>query len=435
MVSRSDDDTVRLWDVATGAHKQTFNVDDIWAFSPDWTILAERSGKHIALWDVATGKITQYLSGHRQNLDALAFSPDGTVLASRSWDNTARLWDLSTHVSITPAVVEPPAAGPNVGEQFTINISIAGGRDVRGYRVTVGYNSKTLKYISHTPGDYLPGDVFIGPTKQSSSRNEGSLFFTIVSPAGVGNGDGTLATITFEVIALKTSLLTLSVTLSDSNGERLLSVVKNARVMEPSWDVNNDGYVNILDLSVVASRFGQAGQDRADINGDGVIDIKDLVLVAGAFGKVGAAPSAYPQVLSMLTVADVQGWLTQAQQMGLTDPDYLRGIAVLEQLLAALTPKETALLPNYPNPFNPETWIPYHLAHAADVTLTIYDTKGAMVRRLALGHQPAGYYTARTKAAYWDGRNENGESVASGMYFYYLSAGDYSATRKMLILK
>ena len=100
-----------------------------------------------------------------------------------------------------------------------------------------------------------------------------------------------------------------------------------------------------------------------------------------------------------------------------------------------LTPAETALLPNYPNPFNPETWMPYRLAHPAHVTLTIYDTKGAPVRRLDLGHQSAGYYTDRAKAAYWDGRNDSGESVASGVYFYQLHAGDYIAVRRMVILK
>ncbi|MYE90344.1 T9SS type A sorting domain-containing protein, partial [Candidatus Poribacteria bacterium] len=107
----------------------------------------------------------------------------------------------------------------------------------------------------------------------------------------------------------------------------------------------------------------------------------------------------------------------------------------LEPLIAYEIPAETELLRNYPNPFNPETWIPYHLAHDAEVTLTIYDIKGAVVRRLNLGHQRAGYYTDRTKAVYWDGRNEWGETVASGVYFYHLSAEDYSATRRMVILK
>ncbi|MDE0468303.1 MAG: T9SS type A sorting domain-containing protein [Candidatus Poribacteria bacterium] len=98
-------------------------------------------------------------------------------------------------------------------------------------------------------------------------------------------------------------------------------------------------------------------------------------------------------------------------------------------------PEETSLLPNYPNPFNPETWIPYQLATPADVTLTIYDLQGRVVRDLDLGQQRAGMYHSRNRAAYWDGRNAQGESVASGVYFYTLTAGDFTATRKLLIRK
>ena len=177
-------------------------------------------------------------------------------------------------------------------------------------------------------------------------------------------------------------------------------------------DINGDGVVNILDLVLVASNLGQTGQNAGDVNGDGVVNILDLVKVAGALGNAAAAPSLYPQALEMFTSADVHQWLTQAQHLNLTDATSQRGILFLEQLLAALIPKETALLPNYPNPFNPETWIPYRLSHASDVDVTIYDTRGMVVRRLDLGHQMAGYYTDRTKAAYWNGRNESGESVA-----------------------
>ena len=98
-------------------------------------------------------------------------------------------------------------------------------------------------------------------------------------------------------------------------------------------------------------------------------------------------------------------------------------------------PEVTSLLPNYPNPFNPETWMPYQLATPADVTLTIYDVNGRVVRDLALGHQRAGIYESKSRAAYWDGRNAQGEPVASGVYFYTLKAGDFSATKKMLIRK
>ena len=98
-------------------------------------------------------------------------------------------------------------------------------------------------------------------------------------------------------------------------------------------------------------------------------------------------------------------------------------------------PEATSLLPNYPNPFNPETWIPYQLTKPVDVTLTIYAADGVVVRTLALGHQAAGMYHNKSHAAYWDGRNEQGEPVASGVYFYTLTAGDFTATRKMLIRK
>ena len=209
-------------------------------------------------------------------------------------------------------------------------------------------------------------------------------------------------------------------------------------------DVNSDGIVNIQDLVLVASNLGKTGQNMADANGDGIVNIQDLVLVAGALGANAAAPSLHPHALEILTATEVTQWLSAAQQLDLTDTTSQRGILFLQQLLAALTPKETVLLPNYPNPFNPETWIPYHLAKDADVTLHIYAVNGTLVRTLTLGHQAAGMYQNRSRAAYWDGRNAVGEPVASGVYFYTLSTesthdsvttGDFTATRKMLILK
>ena len=98
-------------------------------------------------------------------------------------------------------------------------------------------------------------------------------------------------------------------------------------------------------------------------------------------------------------------------------------------------PNQTSLFTNYPNPFNPETWMPYRLAKSGDVRITIYNTRGIVVRQLELGHQQPGYYTSRSRAAYWDGRNQVGESVASGLYLYTLTADDFTATGKMLIRK
>ena len=141
---------------------------------------------------------------------------------------------------------------------------------------------------------------------------------------------------------------------------------------------------------------------RADLNGENVTDVvtslgKSASLVLGVSPVHNGGPAAPTAVVS--------------------------------------TADETVLLANYPNPFNPETWIPYQLSKPADVTLTIYAVDGQVVRQLALGHQRAGLYQSRSRAAYWDGRNAVGESVASGLYFYTLTAGDFSATRKMLIRK
>ena len=201
------------------------------------------------------------------------------------------------------------------------------------------------------------------------------------------------------------------------------------------YDVNQDGVVDISDLVMVAGRIGQSGPNAADVNGDGFVNVQDLILVAGALGQAQAAPSLHSAALETFTAADIREWLTQAHGLDLTNPKLQSGIRFLEQLLLVLVPKETALLPNYPNPFNPETWIPYRLAEDADVTLTIYAIDGQVVRRLALGHQPRCIKPVKSRASYWDGRNAFGEPVASGIYFYTLTAGDFIATRKMLILK
>ena len=370
-------------------------------------------------------------------------------------------------VSISPASV----VSPDVGEVLTFNLNIAGGENVAGYQATVSFDSTAFQPIvsfdleagntldpnvfsvAFTNGDYLPagaffadpivvdewlGDTFLGEPIWSTK-----VILAANTLAGAANGDGTLATLTLKVVDFKESTLTLSqVYLVDSDGKRWEVTTENGEVTIPpepaeetEGDINRDGVVDILDLTIVSARFGERGENSADLNGDGLVDIVDLVLVANEFGEEAAAPSLYPQVLELLNAAEVRHWLNQARQLALTDPAYLNGITVLEQLHAALIPQETVLLPNYPNPFNPETWIPYRLAQDAFVTLTIYDTAGEVVRSIDLGYKPAAVYESRAKAIYWNGRNEFGEQVGSGVYFYHLSAGDYSATRKMLILK
>ena len=214
----------------------------------------------------------------------------------------------------------------------------------------------------------------------------------------------------------------------------------------PPWDVNEDGSVNAADSALVTAALGQSGtaivNPRTDVNGDGTVDADDLTLVTDNLDTDNSAPSSMGlfTLLDRETLETLDPTILEAQlEILRTQSDgslkYLRAIALLESILAALRPDETRLLSNYPNPFNPETWIPYHLANDTDVQISIYDINGALVRQLDLGDQRAGYYTSRSRAAYWDGRNEFGERVATGIYFYQLQAGSESFLRKMVILK
>ena len=204
------------------------------------------------------------------------------------------------------------------------------------------------------------------------------------------------------------------------------------------WDVNSDGVVDIQDLIMVSESFGVAAPEhpKVDLNKDGSVDMIDLLLVAAHFGEL-SEPTA-PAVrldLPLVHVAAVESWLTEAR---LTDDGshiFRRGIAALEGLLNSHVPEQTALLPNYPNPFNPETWIPYDLAENMDVHIHIHNLKGECIRELSVGFQTAGTYRTRARAAYWDGRNSVGEPVATGVYFYTIHVGQTKITRQMAILK
>ena len=219
------------------------------------------------------------------------------------------------------------------------------------------------------------------------------------------------------------------------------SLLATEEVPQLVADVNGDGVVDIQDLVLVFGQFGETGKNSADVNGDGEVDIDDLIAVAEAMDAAAGAPAIETGGVetgrTLLQASDVRQWIRDAKAANVEPA----GIAALERLLAALTrvetppPRETVLLANYPNPFNPETWIPYQLSEPAEVTVTIYAANGAVVRTLDLGHRRAGSYDSRSRAAYWDGRNAAGEPVASGVYFYTLSAGDFKATRKMVIRK
>ena len=204
-------------------------------------------------------------------------------------------------------------------------------------------------------------------------------------------------------------------------------------------DIDGDGTVGILDMILVSRAFGlftadKPGDSYEDINGDGIVNITDLVLVAQEITAPVDNDPAAP-----ISPELIQQWIDQAWTEYDGSLTFQKGITSLENILMALKSEKaepkTALFANYPNPFNPETWIPYQLAAPTEVVLTIRTTTGRIVRTLPLGHQSAGVYKTPNRAAHWDGKNDLGEPVTSGIYFYTLTAGDFTATRKMLIRK
>ena len=224
----------------------------------------------------------------------------------------------------------------------------------------------------------------------------------------------------------------------ESNAVYTASITVEDKPTVPMWDVNGDRQTNILDLVLVAQQLGRtaSANSQVDVNGDGTVDILDLVIVAQHLGEsTGAAAPSFLVRDSGLDPEMIQGWIASAYAENDGSVLFQLGIANLQRLLTSLLPKETVLLANYPNPFNPETWIPYQLANACDVEITIYDVKGGVVRRLVLGHQSPGHYTSKERAAYWDGRNGFGERVANGIYFYQLQIDTLSLLRKMVIIK
>ena len=316
--------------------------------------------------------------------------------------------------------------------------------------VTVEFDDQAHPALLKISGDNQKGAAFAplpNPFVVEAQDANGSALAGVSVTFAVTAGGGTLSTTITRTdengraqstLTLGPNLGTNTVEVSAAGIESTVTFHAISDTESPpiTADVNNDGSVNILDLILIASELGNAGTNLAvDVNRDGVVSILDLVLAAGMFEEAAAAPPAQPQVPEALTAVEVQGWLTDARALQVRDPIMKRGFLVLEQLLISLTPRETELLPNYPNPFNPETWIPYRLAEDAFVTLIIYDLSGRLVRTLEVGHRIASVYENRSKAIYWDGRNEVGEQVASGVYFYNLSTRNYSATRKMLVVK
>ena len=329
----------------------------------------------------------------------------------------------------------------HTGDTFTLDILAENVFDMAGWQFDIAFDRNALEAIDVSEGDFLKQNG-ASTLFQGGSINNGAGKITggsavRLAPSGV-SGSGTLVQVSFKAKRGGETKLTLqNFQFATITGDSLPAgpheITVSIEGQLAAGDVNRDGQVTVADMILVAAQLGKrvpAGTAE-DVNGDGIVNMLDLLFVAQAIDS----PAAPVAVGRNIDAAMVEAWIAQGRLEDDGSLAFRQGIENLQVLLRSLIPEETALLSNYPNPFNPETWIPYQLAQSAEVTLTIYDMNGEMVRRLAVGHQVAGMYRSRSRAVYWDGRNQLGESVASGLYFYTLTAGDFTGTRRMLILK
>ena len=373
------------------------------------------------------------------------------LVAVYTWGNGFFGFEPGTEYTVTnPGISYTFSKTPiHIDDTFTLDISAENVFDLAGWQFDIAFDPAILEAVNVSEGNFLKigGTTFFqsGSIDNAAGKITG-LGAARLSAQGV-TGNGTLLQVRFKAKSGgETKLVLQNFEFGATTGSLIPAGPHQVRIVVEgqlaTGDVNRDGRVSILDLILIAQQLGKRvpANSPVDLNRDGVVSILDLILAAQGLGTttVSAAPTV---AIEGIDPATIEVWIAQARLEDDGSFAFKQGIENLEKLLASLIPKETALLANYPNPFNPETWIPYQLAESAEVTLTIYDMNGQLVRRLALGYQAAGMYQTRSRAAYWDGRNQLGEPLASGVYFYSLTvrsetrAGEFTGTRRMLILK
>ena len=470
-------DGVNLWDITKkeniatleGHRSSVYSV----AFSPDGTTLASGSyDKTLKLWDVGTRENFVTFEGHVGSVISLSFSPDGKTLASGAADGTILLWDIAHRVFVAESQ-RPPI--------YWLNTAAG-----------------TLQHLTGAKVESFGTDVQ-NATSFTIDVTDGKIYWTEKSGNRKGkirraNLDGRNVELVKDLtsvpldIALDTVNRKIYLTNAWGKVQRLNfngsnfqpNLIKGLSMPKSlALDVSGGKIYWIEQIGNRAGKIRRANLDGTNVQlvksitsaprGITVDNVNGKIYLTNAYGKVqrlnlngsNFQPNLItglesPEGIAVDTVnrklywvengsirrANLNGKNIENIVTGLNSPTNIAlslmsthtAIAAAPAMLQGL-PDETRLYPNYPNPFNPETWIPYQLSKPAEVTLHIYAVDGRLVRTLELGHLPVGMYQSKNRAAYWDGRNEVGEPVASGVYFYTLTAGNFTATKKMLIMK
>ena len=352
--------------------------------------------------------------------------------------------------------------------------SIAG---LLGFEATLKYDPESLSVLSVSEGEFLQrlnADTFVpikSPDVLGTNEKIGHVSVAVSRLGTNGmSGAGTLAKVQFRANRSGKTAVTFHKTIfSDAQAQPIAVNLVDANIhigfTLPDWDVNKDGQINIFDLVIAANQFSQTGLNLlGDVNNDQVVNIFDIVLIGSHFGQESDGTLKAPSHLALVQqISNLRN--SQLGHDVLQESTLMRLVAinnqlanlsiegsestriVLHHLITQLITKldqQTQLFQNYPNPFNPETWIPFQLTQSQSVQIVIYNTNGDLIRLLTLGQLAAGTYLTSDRATYWDGRDQQGYPVASGMYFYQLQSVENSQDRssrpltdprKMMIIK
>ena len=343
--------------------------------------------KEFIAYSVAEGDDGFGISGDRGYI--VNTPAGGTVsFTGEAWANPpAAKPEVEEPATEQPVVAEEPAAEEPAAEEPAAEEPMA--------EEPVAEEPVVEEPAAEEPAAEEPAE---GETPEASAEEEGDI-----PVAAEGNGDGDApAAPAFRTYNNAWAFVVTSDLQDMEAGASYVVVAENLRT----------GIVTTKTVTGEAKRISAAW---ADLNRKSVVAAGDNLKVA-LYDSRGAIVSGPFQ--RTVTTADIRNaYLTLQLRVG------------------DVQPKDTLLAQNFPNPFNPETWMPYQLSKSTDVTIQIYDISGRLVRTLELGWKPTGAYMTRASAAYWDGRNELGERVASGTYFYTLQTRDFAATRRMVILK
>ncbi len=280
-----------------------------------------------------------------------------------------------------------------------------------GYEITIIDETRKLNFTTEI-GKEATGSYSITFSNQTDTpiAIEGYYVRVIVKDNGYILGTRTYL-LTSEDIVEKNAVIDLKI------GNYLLP---------ENLDVNRDGLLNDFDLIQFAINYDKEGHNiSGDVNMDGKVDLIDLIRISEYLYNDIPQPSIDNSILIKRVYAVLSNAFEPSKNLAI----------LLSKLEAFLFSTTTKLYPNYPNPCNPGTWIPFRLADQTEVKITIHDVLGRKVRLLELGGLPEGRYTVEGRAAYWDGCNETGERVSSGVYFYTLIADDHAITRRLVVLR